>query len=193
MWQVQVVTQSTITPWLLGDAKDHLRVTHNDDDGYIQLLTLAVRNAAEQITRRALFTQTIRIYADSFECDCIELPRPMLQSVTSVKYYDTAGVLQTMDTDDYQVDVNSTPGRICPVLGTVWPSTQDKKLSAVIIEYVAGWAHRGDLPFDLRQAMLIHMEHLYDMREAVVVGPNVNEVPWGIQMLYEPHRVITFS
>jgi uncharacterized phiE125 gp8 family phage protein len=189
---LEVTTPSTITPWTLGDAKDHLRIRNNDDDGYIQLLTFAIVSIAEKVTRRSIFTQTIKLYLDSFECHEINLPRPPIQSVTSIKYYDTAGVLQTVDPDDYQVDAATTIGRVRPVTGMIWPFPDWGKMNAVVIEYVAGWTSRGQLPDGLRQAMLIHLSHLYDIREPVVVGRPVYQVPYTIEALYMPYRIMRF-
>lgn len=183
---------STITPFTLEEVKDHLRQTSSDDDFYIQQLIDVVISAAENITRRALYTSTWKLYLDAF---CGEVYLPMaapLQSVTHVKYYDTGGTLTTLDSDDYQVDAIGAPARISPAPTLAWPSIQFGRYNAIEIEYVAGRTKRHDLPPALKQAMLYHISHLYDVREPVVIGTIIANIPHTLMSLYSPYRVLRF-
>lgn len=189
---LKLVTAPTITPFTLDEVKEHLRQFTNDDDFYIQSLIDVVIAAAENITRRSLYTTTWKLYMDAFECKEILLPRAPLQSVTHVKYYDTAGELQTIDAADYQVDIVSEPGRVVPAPNTSWPNTECGRLNAVEIQFVAGWAKRFDLPASLKQAMLYHISHMYDVREPVVVGTIQAGIPFTLEAMYAPHRVLRF-
>lgn len=192
MATIQVTVPPTITPWTLQDAKDHLHVTHSNDDNYVQLLTFAVVNMTEKITRRALFTQTVKEYWDYFFGE-MNLSRTVVQSITAITYYDSTGTLVTLDSDAYQSDLITEPARLLPAPWRVWPPTQWSKMNAVCTEYICGWTSRGQLPDALRQAMLMLLSHLYDHREPLVEGLMVSEIPWGIQTLFEPFRVVTFS
>src|SRR5690606_36285460 len=89
--------------------------------------------------------QTLTLTLDRFPCGPIYLPYPPLQSVSSIGYVDPQGVAQTVGVADYQVDINSEPGRLVPAYGTTWPSTQCV-LGAVTIEYVAGYSDVCDVP-----------------------------------------------
>lgn len=189
---IKLVTAPTLTPFTLDEVKDHLRQFTNDDDFYIQTLIDAVIMVAQNITRRSLYTTTWKLYLDAFCAREIKIPRGQLQSITHVKYYDTAGDLQTMSASDYQVDTVSEPGRLHPVQNTSWPTTQYGKLNAVEIQFVAGWVKRFDLPSDLRQAMLYHISHMYDIREPVIVGTIIANVPDSMKALYNPHVIHTF-
>lgn len=189
---LDVVTPPTISWILLPEAKDHLRVRHSDDDGYIQALIGALTDVAESVTRRALFTQTLKLYLDSFECREIILPKPPLVSVTHVKYYDVGGTLTTLDGASYQVDNRAVPGRIAPAPTLSWPTIQTGRLSAVEVQYVCGLDSRGKLPLGLRQAMLYHLSHLYDVREPVVIGTIVANIPFTMSSMYAPYRVMRF-
>lgn len=68
----------------------------------------------------------------------VHVPRPPLQSVVSLQYYDPAGNLQTADPSTYQVDTLRRPGRIMPAVGQYWPYLQQRP-DAVQITFLAGF------------------------------------------------------
>lgn len=176
-------------PVTLEEAKLHLRVTEADDDAYIDALITAARVTFEIETRRALATQTRVLRMDNFPpFAAIELPKPPLQSVTHIKYYDTNNSLQTYSTDYYWVDIYATPGRV-GLVSTVsgWPSTYAKP-NAVEITYVAGYT---TAPKTLKQGMLLLIGHYYANREDVVSGPGaaIGQIPRGVEFLANLHRV----
>jgi uncharacterized phiE125 gp8 family phage protein len=92
---------------------------------------------AEHITGRAFITQTWELALNGFP-DAIRLPHPPVASVVHVKYYDAAGVQQTLDPLDYLVDAKSEPGWILPAPGKAWPSTA-ARVDAVEVRYVCGY------------------------------------------------------
>jgi uncharacterized phiE125 gp8 family phage protein len=189
---LKLVTAPTVTPFHLTEAKEHLRVFTSDDDFYIQSLIDAVVSAAENITRRSLFTTTWDLVLDEFPYFEFLLPRAPAQSVTHIKYLDGNGDQQTIDASDYQVDVISEPARVIPAPSLSWPVTESGRINSVELRFVAGWAKRFDLPAGLRQAMFFHLSHLYDIREPVVVGTTVSAVPLTLEAMYAPYRVLRF-
>lgn len=136
------------------------------EDALIADLITAAREYCEDITRRALAKQTIEVYLDKFpSARDIELPRPPLVSVTSVKYKDSAGIETTMTADaDYLVDADSEPGRIVLPYGKSWPSFTPYPVNPVVIQYEAGYT---TLPKYLKTAMLLHIGYFYNHRDAV--------------------------
>src|SRR4030067_860491 len=84
----------------------------------------------------ALITQTWELYLDAFPAWEIRVPKPTLQSITSIVYTDTDGILQTLAGSMYLVDNKSEPGRITPAFGEVWPVTR-AQINAVIVRFVA--------------------------------------------------------
>lgn len=189
---LQLVTAPVITPFSLAEAKEHLRVFGTEDDFYIQTLIDVVVSAAENITRRSLYTTTWKLILDSFPCHELLLPRPPLQSVTHIKYYDTDEVQQTVDASNYQVDLISEPARIVLAYSSTWPTPSYGRINSVEIQYVSGWAKRYDLPPGLKQAMLYHLSHLYDVREPAVIGTIVATIPFTLEAMYSPYRVLRF-
>ena len=171
-WGLVLVTPPAAEPLSLEQAKGHLRVEVDDDDALISSLLQAAREKFEHDTWRALLTQTYDFVLDSFPpCnEAIRLPRPPLQSVTSVKYLDADGVQQTLAASVYKVDTASEPGRLLLKEGEVWPDTLAEG-NAVEVRYVAGY---GDAPKAVpamaMTALKMLLSHWYEHREAVVVG-----------------------
>lgn len=66
---------------------------------------------------RALITQTWSVTLDAFPIGAIRLPMARLASADHVQFYDVAGVLQTLDPQDFQVDTKSEPGFVLPAPG----------------------------------------------------------------------------
>ncbi|GHA34971.1 hypothetical protein GCM10007989_33600 [Devosia pacifica] len=50
----------------------------------------------------------------------------------------------------------------------------------------------ADAPADLQEAILMKAAHLYENREAVLVGISANELPMGYADLIAPHRKWVF-
>lgn len=126
-------------PLTVAQTKDHLRVDITDDDDIIAAYIKAAREHTESFLARTLLTSTWTLVLDNFPSgNSIPLPRPPLQSVSSLKYVDTDGTQQTWATTNYSVDTNSEPGRLYLAYETVWPSNRSIE-NAIEIEYVAGY------------------------------------------------------
>lgn len=145
----------------LAEVKAHLRVDHNDEDALIELYISAARETAEARTGRAITVNTYRMALDCFPDSAIELDYPKLISVQSVKYFDEAGVQQTINSADYVLDTVSQPGWVNPAPGLTWPKTQEDRINAVEIEYTAGYTV---VPKPLKVWMLLAITDLYERR-----------------------------
>ncbi len=148
-------------PLSTAEAKSHLRVDTSDEDTYIASLVAAAREEAERVSWRALITQTWRLTLDRFPTGdaAIVVPRPPLQSVTSIQYVDENGDTQTVVSSAYDVDTNREPGRIVPAFGESWPSTR-REAEAVTIVFVAGYGDDAtDIPENTRHWLRLHVGH----------------------------------
>lgn len=185
----------------LSDVKDHCYVTSSDDDTLLTRLLGAARRTAEKITWRGIVKATYTQYLDTFPYgeQIIELQKPPVPDVTSIKYYDPNGTLQTLSTDDYDVDLKSEPARI--FIDTDWPDVDDDRLNAVEIHFTAGYdASLNDdfykVPEDITTGMLLLIKHWYNNREAVVVSEgrniDVKQVPLTARTLLEGESVKEF-
>src|SRR5690606_32636730 len=109
-WSLRVTAGPTSLPVTLEDAKVHLRVDHDDEDGLITQYLAAATEWAEDFQGRAFVTRTYQLTMSRFpKTRPIYLPRPPLQSVTSISYYDRDDAQQTVDASDYYADLGSAP------------------------------------------------------------------------------------
>ena len=172
----------------LSDVKEHLRITGNDDDLYLETIVRAAIAEAEKEQDRQLIRQTWRLTMDSF-CDTrymryedyagwvMRVPRPPLIDVTSIVYVNTSGTSTTLAASDYTVDTYTTPGRIAPAYGESWPATRSQP-NAVTVTYRAGYGTTmASVPASTRAGLLITIGNLYEHRESILVGGSFNLLP----------------
>ena len=206
--RLSLVTAPSEEPLTLAEAKLHCRVDISDDDALITRLIVAVRRNAEARIRRSLVTQTWDLYLDDWPGKIqltnlpdragltmlaptedatdggfsVEIPKPPLQSVTYVKYYDMGGTLVTMDSSLYTVSPGS-PGRVMLAPSQIWPQVQTRRADAVNIRFVSGFGAASAVWEDIKCGMLLHIGTLYKHRESVTEG-SVNKVPDAVDTLY---------
>jgi len=154
----------TSEPLTVEEVKDHLRIDGNDSDAELSNLIKEARDYVEGVTGRALITQTYELKMDDLSLN-IKVPRPPLQSVTSISYQDTDDASQTLGAANYTVDTSSHPGRIVQSATGTYPDTYND-IDAVTITYVAGYGDADDVPGIFKRAMKLYIEKMYDMTTA---------------------------
>lgn len=205
--QLSLVIPPIAEPVTYAQAK--LQVKENDDHqkSRIEDLIVSSRQWIEKFLNRAILSQSFRLFLNDFPCsDSIWLPMPPLQAVTHVKYFDTAGVQQTLVANtDYVVDLwheTEGKGRIYLPPDTDWPSVQADREKAIEIQFIAGWkgitaeatpasfAETG-LPVAIAQGLLLDVqlkfegeqlapaeaEQLADARDSMLFPWRIIEIP----------------
>ena len=162
-------------PVTLAEAKLHCKVDVADDDALITALIVAARQQAEHRTGRALVTQQWEYTLERFPAR-IELPRPALVSVQSVKYLDDNCALQTLASTEYQVVISELVGYLQPAYGKSWPPCRVQP-DSVVIAYTAGYGNAAAVPSSIKAWMLMAIGTMYSHREAIITGTIVAEVP----------------
>ena len=171
---IQLVTASTGSVLTLAEVKQHVRVEGSfvDDDSLLtNLIAVATRYVEHEIYgARQLLTATYDVLVREW-WDCLDLPRPPLQSVTSVKYYDTSGTQQTVASSTYIVTVPMRlPGSIDLAPLAVWPTYQAGRAYPITVRFVCGYGASTAVPQLVKQALLVAIGELYNSREAGVLG-----------------------
>lgn len=182
--RLTLMTPPAEEPISLEEIKEHLRLAP-DDDEEDELLLGMIKAARQKLDGRdgflgrALVAQTWRLTLDCFP-RIVSVPLPPLQSVTSITYLDAAGDEQTLEVAAYHVDGigDSERATIRPARGRSWPSTWEYP-GAVAITFVAGYGEPDDVPDPIRQALRLHVGHLYNNREATAEGKALSPIPLG--------------
>lgn len=182
-YSLTLITPATEEPLTVDDAKLHCRVDHTDEDTLFETLILAARETAEDRTGRQLCTATWELKRDAFPGagEPLLLPRVPLQSITSIKYIDSAGTEQTWGSSNYQASLSREPGRIVPAFATPWPVAR-LIADAVRVRYASGYGTAAAVPAGLKAAMRLLVGHWYANREEVAAGVG-GEVPMAAAAL----------
>ena len=189
MRSYKVITAATSNVLTTAEVKEHLKVDTTADDTLIDNLIIAATNSCQEYTNRFFIETLIKQYGDNWS-DVSELFKSPVNSGVSfiVQYYDTAGVLQTLDASKYTLDNISQPARLVPAPNESWPDIIDD-LNAVQIKYLVGTRLAADVDDAIKQALLLTIGHWYQNREAVIVGRQVNEMPMSAKYLLDQYKI----
>ncbi|KAF0234090.1 MAG: hypothetical protein FD177_1002 [Desulfovibrionaceae bacterium] len=162
---LKIVTPPAVEPVELSDAKLQLRISSSVDDVLVESRIMPARFWAEHAAGRQFITATWELRLDAWPCGrVVDLPKPPLQEVLSVKCLDQDGTEQTFSSANYVVDTVSTKGRIVLKSEFSWPTLADQP-GAVRIQFKAGYGDAAaDVPACARHAILLHIQaaHLGD-------------------------------
>lgn len=150
-----VTVEPTVEPLTLADFKAALRETTHDFDPELKRILVAARRKVENDTERKLCTQTVVMRMDDFPHGTheIQIDLAPISAVSSITYVDRNEQTQTLSTDVYRVDLDSTPPRIVLNDGSYFPSVEDDYPNAVTITMTAGYGGTADVPAEARLAV----------------------------------------
>lgn len=117
----------------------------------------------------------------------IEIPRPKLQSVSTITYLDSAGKSQILDPTQYTLH-SGTPGTIRPAINATWPSTFPT-FEAVTIRVVVGYGDTGaSVPECVKLGIKLLVSHYYENRDLFLTASTGMQVPDGIAGVLAPEE-----
>lgn len=181
-------------PVTMAEAKAQMRVDHTEDDTLIASLISAVTAHLDGwtgILGRCLVEQQWRQDFDCFR-RCLHLPLGPVSSVLSVKWRDGASAESTIDGNAYSLLTDAGgQAHLRFKDGFTAPSDLAEK-AAVSITYQAGYPTvdgMSTVPPAIKAAILLHVAHLYQNREAVAEN-SLAELPMGVDALLTPYRAM---
>jgi len=183
-----VVTPPTEEPLTLAELKEHLRIETADDNDYITALGISGREWCEGFCNRQFVTATYDWSVDKFSSSFL-LPKPELQSVTTVKYIDTDGATHSVSDSVYDVDIEQETRRLRLAYSESWPSDRRSTPNSVIIRFVAGYGDADAVPETIKAAIKLLVGHLYEHREAVTLGHLSRSLQYGLERLLWPYKM----
>lgn len=185
---LKLITSPAAEPLSLTEVKQHLRISHNDDDAMLAIYLAAARqwiDGPDGWLSRAIMTQVWELTLDAFPCSEIRLPLIPVQSIDTIKYDDADGLEQTMPNTDYFLDNPAHPSWVLPMEDTGWPTTM-ATANAVRVRFVCGYANAAAVPGPLKAAVLLMTGWLYENREA---KPEDALTQGAVRMLLNPYQM----
>jgi len=169
---LKLLTPPTASVLTLAEAKVHLREDLADagNDALITAIITAATQDAEHLMGRAILPQTWQLTLDAFP-SVIDLPRPTVTAVASVKYVDAAtGTLTTLSPSLYQACLASEiAASVVPAYGCSWPVVRVQPES-VQVTYTSGWATPADVPELVKAWIKLRIGALYETRQSWTMG-----------------------
>jgi len=197
-WSV-LVTPPAVEPLTLAEAMLRAGLTGSwvpgtgdDRDALMTGFIAAARAKVEQDSGYALLTQTRDVYLDAVSDWRITLPAQSkpLQSVTSIKTWDSAGAQNTLDVSNYLVDLDGA--RIGLSDTGMWP-TDLRGFQPWVIRIVAGYVDVATLK--AHHPLLVHavgllVAHYATAGRDLVSVDGMEDVPYGYDDALSGYRPI---
>lgn len=174
------------------EAKVHLRVDHDDDDGYIDALVAAATeylDGAFGILGRALVTQSWQMSLAAWpSATSMVLPVPPVQAVTAVTYYDADNAEQTFGAANYRLVATEARALVELVDGASWPASYARS-DAITVTFTAGYGDAADdVPEPIRQAARLLVAEWYDPAREAASEKELVAIPFGVRALTMNYR-----
>lgn len=178
-----------VEPVSTAEAKDHLRIDHDDEDAFISSLILTSRLHIEAALSLALIDQSWSWTFDAWpkRADTIALPLRPVSQITSVAVRDGDGGATVIDPGDYELDANAVPPRLIRT-AVQWPAPGVAH-GGISISFVAGFGPApDDVPQTIRHAHLLLVAHWYEHRDPIEIGASRTAIPDAVSTLLKPYR-----
>jgi uncharacterized phiE125 gp8 family phage protein len=178
----KVITKSAVLPVNLYSVKEHLGIYHDEKNQNLTLLMQAAVNIAEKFTGQIFRCggDVIDQYSNLFP-EILELDYVPVTGVTSVKYFDSSNTEQTLSTGNFEVLNFTTPATV--KFDSYLPSVYDRQ-DAVTVRYVCVYAKAADVPSDVKAAILLICQYLYDNP-----GDSVRQMPTASEYILRNYKV----
>ncbi|WP_411035100.1 head-tail connector protein [Shinella sp. BYT-45] len=174
-------------PITLAEAKAHLRLDTNDEDGLLTALIRTARQYLEAETGLCLIVRPLRLYLDRWPGErVIQIARGPVQAIETVTVYDALGEPVAVDAAGHVLDGAARPARL---LLPRRPAAE-RAVNGIEIDFTAGFGESGaDVPDTLKRALLLHVAAMYELRGVLAPDAQPGAVPPGYDRLVAPHRL----
>lgn len=182
-----LITAPTSEPISTDDAKEHLGVAHSDHDTMIDYCVADARFKFESdVPHIQLLPATWCLYLDdwpswnSIHGANILIKKEPLTAISNIKYYaEDETDLTTWSSSNYETDLIGYPGRISFNSDADLPDLNEDKYNLVQVTFTCGYANAAAIPGDIIRALKLLIGHYYRIRQGVITGTQVNEIPLG--------------
>lgn len=188
----ELLTGPVTDPLSLDEAKSHLRVDHTDDDFYIRRLIKAAKQHIEKISNYVIVSSVWAAYCDEWPSDQrIYILKYPVTAISKIEYYasDDATEYTELAAASFDKAEKYNP----PVILLKDTPSLGDKLNAVKITFTAGHANNitDPVPENIKQALLILINHMYDNRQDEIVGSSVSRFTKDYEYFIDKIRLVT--
>ncbi len=183
----------------VAELKTHLRITSSDDDTYLGNLLNAVFDYASNFCGYELRKSVVDYFFEDTTNSKLHIPARIL-SLTTVKYRDSNGDIQTLAATDYDevLTISANYGYDVTLINS--PSSLYDYGWRYKVSVVEGWYKASDtsqdiskiFPDGLRAAIFMFAEHLYTNRGSQVIGVSTDILTWNHEHLFTPYSIREF-
>jgi len=188
-------TGTTSEPVSVAQVKTHLRVDSTADDALLGLYITAARQAAEDITKRALVNTKWELTIDDLDSSRIDLPRPPLSTLSTevvITYTKSTGDTTTIESTVYAVEHRNEPGFVRLAYESSWPSDIQESEGAVRIAYRSGYTTVAgkQVPEAIKHWIKLRAGQMYENREPLITGISQTDINRDfVDGLLDPYKV----
>ena len=196
--KAEQIGRDVVTPWLtLDEITNQINLFEDESqDGYLQSLELAVRQAIEDYLGLSIFSVTYRVWygAENLANSpvCLDLPEvsqnqyPDMAGVTinRVAYWnnDAPPILNIVSPSEYYYDASGNK----VIIQTLPTSINSEMTAPIICEYTTAPNPLQTYPV-IKQAGLLLFTHLYNNRSNTTDN-QLKEIPFGVAALLRPYK-----
>lgn len=177
----KVITPASVQPVQLEELKEHLGIYHSEKDYNLTLLLKSAVKVAETFTGRVFRCggEVQELHLCEFAQLAVVETAPVT-GIESVKYFDLGNNEQTLATGLYHAGINAVPAVV--VFGNT-PATYPRP-DAVKIQFTAGYPYPDAVPEDVRAAILLIAQYLYENP-----GDSVRQLPTTSEWILKNHKI----
>ena len=176
-------TDKSVYPIDVSELRKQLEIADDDTthDEQLERIIKAVTEQFEHDTGLKLTNETWDYTLDRFGGDWIVIPYRPVQSITYIKYYDSANTQQTLSTSIYALDgatgtVPAGNSRVILKYNQNWPETQDR-YDAVTIRFVAGYGAAATSVRQIHKQALLLLATFYFEHRGEPISEAVAQYP----------------
>lgn len=185
---IQQITYPTSTVITLQQAKDHLRITDNNQDSVIMDCIKSAQSHVETYTNQIFSSVTFCAYFDEKEVQSysmLEIWKYPITAISSIKYLNESGVETTLDNTTYSTDVIDCPIRI--YLTSV-PTTKLDTLNVWRVYFTAGFTDSSYIKSELIGWVKIFTAFYFQTRQPEYTGQTVSQIAYSAERQLDKYR-----
>jgi uncharacterized phiE125 gp8 family phage protein len=159
-------SRAAVLPVSLAYAKEYLHIdaANTAHDITVTRMLTAARDFFEGTTNNSLTEITWKTFRDKF-ISCFEIRKTPLIDISSIKYYDDSGILQTIDIANYFIRPMVGYDFIQFKQAFTVPSFSEDFGWPIEIVFKAGYTDQADaIPEDIADALLAHVAKMFENR-----------------------------